>query len=211
MLYKVTNPVKSSVLLNLSGLVNHQYAGVDPPFWLDADGAAPAVEVVAAPNGLFMLADIAAGQGPFSPPTPRLFTPNALPFPVAGVTSRPETWLRCLNEWFSGDAASVAGLQEWFGYLLSGDTSAHKVLMLVGPRRSGKGTICRIGTGLIGAANVASTTFSRSARISAWRTYSARRSPSYRRPTLRPDGHCERRRTTALHLGRRRAIGEPEE
>jgi len=34
-------------------------------------------------------------------------------------------------------------LQDWFGYTLSPDTSQQKMLMIVGPTRSGKGTIGR--------------------------------------------------------------------
>ncbi|WP_439628857.1 DNA primase family protein [Gemmata sp.] len=68
-------------------------------------------------------------------------------------------WLRSIGEWFSGDAASIAGLQEWFGYLLSADTARQKVLFLTGPRRSGKDTILGVMEELVGAANVAVTTF----------------------------------------------------
>jgi putative DNA primase/helicase len=51
-------------------------------------------------------------------------------------------------------------LQEWFGYVLSGRTDLHKVLLLIGPTRSGKGTIARVLTALIGKANVAGPTLS---------------------------------------------------
>ena len=49
---------------------------------------------------------------------------------------------------------AIATLQEWFGYLLTVDTSQQKMLLLVGPLRSGKGTIIRILTALLGAPNV---------------------------------------------------------
>jgi putative DNA primase/helicase len=42
--------------------------------------------------------------------------------------------------------------------VLSGDTSQQKIFLLVGPKRSGKGTIGRILTGLLGAENVAAPT-----------------------------------------------------
>lgn len=41
-------------------------------------------------------------------------------------------------------AVAANSLQEMFGYLLSGDTSAQKMFMLVGPKRGGKGTIGRV-------------------------------------------------------------------
>lgn len=160
-LFPVTAAVRTNVRVNLAGLVNLPDAGTDPPFWLPgaaADLPHPGA-VIAAPNGLFTLDDIAAGRGPFYPPTPDLFTPNALAFPVLPAHPPPAGWLRCLDQWFGGDSASVAALQEWFGLLLTADTSAHKLLLLVGPPRSGKGSILRVLTELVGAANVASTSF----------------------------------------------------
>lgn len=61
---------------------------------------------------------------------------------------------------FGDDLESVELLQEWMGYCLTGDTSQQKMLLLVGPRRSGKGTIGRILTRLVGSANVVGPTTS---------------------------------------------------
>lgn len=158
-IYPVTTGTRGNVRLNLGGLVNVPDDGRSPPFWLDGrDGPNPAA-VVSAPNGLFRLPDIAAGLGPFSPPTPCLFTPNAIPFDVPRDPGRPDEWLRRLDQWFSGDPAAIAGLQEWFGYFLSAETCAQKALLLVGPPRSGKGTIMHVLGQVVGTANVASTTF----------------------------------------------------
>jgi P4 family phage/plasmid primase-like protien len=41
-------------------------------------------------------------------------------------------------------------LQEWFGYCLAGDTSAHKFAVFVGIRRSGKSTLLRVLQNLVG-------------------------------------------------------------
>ena len=46
-----------------------------------------------------------------------------------------------------------------FGYFLTGDTQRQKVFLIVGPKRSGKGTIGRVLTGLVGPDSVASPTF----------------------------------------------------
>jgi P4 family phage/plasmid primase-like protien len=43
-----------------------------------------------------------------------------------------------------------------FGYVLTGDTSQQKILMIIGPKRSGKGTIGRVITALLGRDNIAS-------------------------------------------------------
>ena len=46
------------------------------------------------------------------------------------------------------------------GYLLTSDTRLQKILILVGPKRSGKGTIARVIRGLIGDENVTCPTLS---------------------------------------------------
>ena len=52
----------------------------------------------------------------------------------------------------------IATLQEFLGYLLTQDTRYQKILMLVGPKRSGKGTIGRVMQLLLGAENVCAPT-----------------------------------------------------
>jgi putative DNA primase/helicase len=49
-------------------------------------------------------------------------------------------------------------LQEMFGLMLTNDTSYQKIFMIAGPRRSGKGTIGRILTAMIGKDNVVNPT-----------------------------------------------------
>jgi putative DNA primase/helicase len=49
-------------------------------------------------------------------------------------------------------------LQDWFGYVLASSTAQQKILLLVGPRRSGKGTIARVLTEILGRASVAAPT-----------------------------------------------------
>src|SRR5262249_51902612 len=51
-------------------------------------------------------------------------------------------------------------LCEWFGYVVSGRTDLHKILLMVGPTRGGKGVIARILSALIGPANCAGPTLS---------------------------------------------------
>ncbi|VTR97819.1 Phage/plasmid primase, P4 family, C-terminal domain protein OS=Singulisphaera acidiphila (strain ATCC BAA-1392 / DSM 18658 / VKM B-2454 / MOB10) GN=Sinac_4213 PE=4 SV=1 [Gemmata massiliana] len=157
--YPVTTATRANVRVNLAGLANVSDDGRAIPFWLDGrDGPVPTA-VISAPNGLFRLGDIAAGGRAFSEPTPQLFTPNALSFDVSSSAGQPGEWLRRLEEWFNGDKNSIAGLQEWFGYFLSAETRAQKALLLVGPPRSGKGTIMHVLAELVGHSNVASTSF----------------------------------------------------
>lgn len=156
----VTAAVCTNTRGNLAGLVNVPDDGRDAPFWLNGGTCIDPSEVIAAPSGLFTLEGIACGDGPFMPPTPDLFTLNALPFdPVQGVCDPPKVWCETVLQWFDGDNDTIAGLQEWFGYLLSGDTAHHKILLLTGPPRSGKGTILRVLSKLVGSTNVATTSF----------------------------------------------------
>jgi putative DNA primase/helicase len=53
---------------------------------------------------------------------------------------------------------STDALGEWFGYVASGRTDLHKILLMVGPTRGGKGVIARVLTALLGKANVAGPT-----------------------------------------------------
>ena len=69
-------------------------------------------------------------------------------------------WQAFLQSLWPDDLQSVESLQEWFGYLLLPDTRQHKLLILIGPPRSGKGTIARVLKGVIGERSLASPTLS---------------------------------------------------
>lgn len=93
-------------------------------------------------------------------PTPRLFTPASLDFDYDSDAPEPTRWLSFLDEVFSGDKGAEFLLQQWAGYLLTQDTSQQKMLLAIGPKRSGKGTVARILRRLIGVNNVAGPTIS---------------------------------------------------
>jgi putative DNA primase/helicase len=44
------------------------------------------------------------------------------------------------------DVEAIETLQEWCGYCLTTDTRQQKIFLVVGPKRSGKGTIARVLT-----------------------------------------------------------------
>ncbi|MBL8726657.1 MAG: hypothetical protein JNK49_21630 [Planctomycetes bacterium] len=92
------------------------------------------------------------------PPSPKLFTFNAIDFDYDAQASEPHRWFAFLKEVFGEDEESIRLLQEWFGYCLTADTSQQKMLLMVGPRRSGKGTIARVIKELVGGSNVAGPT-----------------------------------------------------
>jgi len=82
----------------------------------------------------------------------------SVPFAYERNAPEPKEWLAFLEDVWGSDPAAINVIQEWFGYILSGRTDQQKILFIVGPPRSGKGTIARVLTELIGAPNVASTT-----------------------------------------------------
>lgn len=116
-------------------------------------------DVLVSQNGMVHLPTLAAGGTSFwSPLTPRFFTTSALDYEFSLDASEPATWLSFLNQLWPDDQQSIDTLQEWFGYSLTPDTSQQKIVMLIGPKRSGKGTIARVIRALIGPANVAGPT-----------------------------------------------------
>jgi putative DNA primase/helicase len=131
---------------------------VEPPHWLEGEGPFPAAEVLACRNGLVHLPSLVARNDYISDPTPRFFSPSVLDFDFDLAAPPPAAWLDFLGQLWPDDPASVETLQDWTGYLLTPDTRQQKILMLVGPKRSGKGTIARVIRALVGPANVAGPT-----------------------------------------------------
>ncbi len=119
-----------------------------PPCWLEGDGP-PAAELVACANGLLHLP-----TGELLEHTPRFFTRNALTFNYDANAPAPVRWLVFLESLWPDEPEAVALLQEVFGYVLIPDTSQQKIFLMVGPTRSGKGTIARVLTELVGPPNI---------------------------------------------------------
>jgi len=89
---------------------------------------------------------------------PELLTFNALDFDYDEKALEPSEWFKFLNSVWPDDLESIATLQEIFGYLVSGETRQQKAFLIVGPKRSGKGTIGRVLRALLGYDNVAGPT-----------------------------------------------------
>ena len=92
------------------------------------------------------------------PSTRRYFNTVSVPFAYDPDVARPEKWLKFLGDLWPDDPEALDALQEFFGYVISGRTDLHKIVLLIGPSRSGKGTIARILTALLGKGNVAGPT-----------------------------------------------------
>jgi len=128
----------------------HVPASITAPAWLDGDTSRPpASELMPCRSMVLHLPTLTRIE-----PTPQLFVTSALDFDYNPNAPPPIRWYKFLDEVLPDDPESVRLLQTWCGYVLTGDTRLQKMLMLVGAKRSGKGTIARILTRLLGAANV---------------------------------------------------------
>ena len=76
-------------------------------------------------------------------PTPTFFGLNASTVAYNPDAPLPEKWLAFLKEVLK-DTTAIFTAQEWFGYALSPDTSQQKIMLCIGEKRSGKGTMARI-------------------------------------------------------------------
>ena len=90
--------------------------------------------------------------------TPDFWTHNCVPFDYEPLAPPPIVWMGFLASCWPIDAQSIDTLQEIFGYCLTSDTSLQKIFMLIGPKRSGKGTIGRILKALLGRENTCEPT-----------------------------------------------------
>lgn len=126
-------------------------AETEAPIWLDGRGDPD--PLVSCRNGLLNIEtrELHAHE-------PDWFNLVAIPFDYDPEAPAPTRWLHFLDQLWPGDPASIAALQEWFGYVVSGRTDLQKMLMIVGPPRAGKGTIVRILQQLVGRANYAGPT-----------------------------------------------------
>ncbi len=135
-------------------------SSLEPPCWLgSAPNNWPADECLATKNAVVHLPSLIDGKQPCEiPATPAFLATNATDFALDLNAPRPSHWLQFLDELWHDDPQSIAALQQWFGYSLVPDTSYQKGFIAVGPPRSGKGTIARVLTQLVGRGNIASPT-----------------------------------------------------
>jgi putative DNA primase/helicase len=132
---------------------------VQAPAWLiDHPPFADPVEVIPCRNALVHIPGLVAKQPAVVEPSPAFFNTYALDFDFDSHASKPALWHGSLAKLWENDQQSIHTLQEWFGYCLTPDTSQQKIFSMFGPRRSGRGTIARVLTALLGPVNVAGPT-----------------------------------------------------
>jgi len=154
----VTGTVVSNVIEQLRAQAMLSYE-IEPPAWI---GKPPRhwkpSDILATETGLVDLPTLVAGGDYLLPPTPRYFCPVALDYGFALDAPKPMEWLAFLDSLWPDDPESIETLQDWMGYCLTPDTTHQKILMLIGPKRSGKGAIARVLRALIGTANTCGPT-----------------------------------------------------
>jgi putative DNA primase/helicase len=129
------------------------------PAWINGGTGPDPLTLLPVRNGILDLGRAAAGKSDaLIPATPKFLTFNPTSFAYDPQAPDPVRWLAFLQQLWPDDPKTTEALQEWFGYLLTPDSRQQKILFLLGPRRSGKGTIARVIRELIGPGNVAGPT-----------------------------------------------------
>jgi putative DNA primase/helicase len=150
--FKPTQNIVSNVLDALKA-VCHLNSQQDMPMWLEGgSGRHPAGEILVVANGLLHVP-----TRELLPATPALFTTSASDAAFNAAATAPQ-WDHFLDEVFADDIKARDLLQEWFGYNLIPITYLQKVMLIIGPKRGGKGIMLRILTALLGSSSVAAMT-----------------------------------------------------
>ena len=146
-------------LLGAMKAVAHTESSVTMPSWStmvrDGGDASTGDVIVSCSNGLL---DVTART--LQPHHPTYFNGVSVPFAFDPAAPAPRGWLRFLDELWPNDSAAIDALAEFFGYVISGRLDLHKVLLVIGPTRAGKGVIARILKTLVGLRNCAGPTLS---------------------------------------------------
>lgn len=151
--FKPKKGVVDNVIDALQAICNLE-STVETPTWLNGAGAMPpAAEFLPVANGLLHLP-----TGTLYPASPLYFGLGTSEVVYDTKAPEPQEWHKFLRTLFGDDLTSIELLQDMMGYLLGQDTSQQKIMLLVGPPRSGKGTIAKVLTALVGASRVAAPT-----------------------------------------------------
>jgi putative DNA primase/helicase len=147
----------------LETITNEMYVSASnlPPCWLP--GVTPPIQAQSwkLTDCLFTTSSIVhVPTGECLPATPACFNVGAVTFGYDPAAPQPLEWLKFLDQIFEADQASRELLQEWFGYCLVQKTNFQKSLLIIGPKRAGKGTIGRVLRQLIGEHNCCGPTVS---------------------------------------------------
>lgn len=153
------NRYKIADLFEAMKATTHLSGDLEMPAWLSvrdgprSDPMYRADEFVACSNGLLHVPTRTLRAH-----DPTYFNRVSVPFPYAADAAAPVRWLAFLDELWPDDPEAIAALGEFFGYVISGRLDLHKIMLLIGPTRAGKGVIARILKALVGRGNYAGPT-----------------------------------------------------
>ncbi len=150
------NTTRVNEVRNALSAISHLDGAIRAPAWIgrsDSGDRPGADEILPCSNGLLHLP-----TRRLLPHTPAFFGLNALPYTFEPDAPAPAQWLAFLRSIWADDPDTIGTVQEVFGLLLTLDVRHHKAFLLVGPPRSGKGTIARVLTEMLGRENVANPT-----------------------------------------------------
>jgi len=123
------------------------------PAWMCSPPRGNPRDIIAFTNGLLDVSKwLQNPTAPLIPPTLEWFSESVLPCRLNPDATCPR-WLHFLNEVLA-DASLIGLLQEWAGYILTNDTSHEKMMWLCGRSGSGKGTVTRVLSAMVGKHNV---------------------------------------------------------
>lgn len=128
---------------------------VEVPAFLTATDRSPR-NIIAFNNGLLDISNI-GGDLELLEHSPDWFSTTSLPY-AFDPDVRCDVWMSFLEQVFNGDAQRIELLQRWFGLCLTHDTSFQKLLLMIGPKRSGKGTVLRLLQRVVGPDSCVSPT-----------------------------------------------------
>lgn len=145
----------------LRSICYHKHHPASGAIWLDGRKGPDPKYLISFSNGLLSTEEwLNDPMTSLIPHTPLLLHVNSLTFNFDPLAQTPKVWEQFLQQIWPEDIEAQQALQEWIGYLLTQDTRQHKILLMVGPPRSGKGTIGRVLRELLGHFNVAGPTLS---------------------------------------------------
>jgi len=124
--------------------------------WIESDQKYEAKNIVPCANDLLHLPDCELLKS-----TPMFFTTSAIDCEWTTEVLDTPNWLRFLEDCYGDDTEQIEALQMWFGYCLVPDTRQEKILLMIGPPRSGKGKTADVLSELVGRDRVDNPTFER--------------------------------------------------
>ena len=143
------NPVMGNVteIMDAVKAKTHISNPANGDFWIDGREEPAPDKILTVRNGLLNMA-----SGELLPHDAAFFSLNTLTYDYDSGAPEPVIFHKFLDDLVGHDPKAEHLLQEMFGYILSGASSLQKILMIVGPKRSGKGTLGRVLVELVGAA-----------------------------------------------------------